>query len=94
MAIILRAAPPGTTGGSYQGLGERIAGSDDEPGTVTVCFHDHAIDRVLSVGRDIGDASVLVQNEVISEPSTGNKLRQPGWLERHGINRNAHHKLL
>jgi hypothetical protein len=46
------------------------------------------------VGRDIGDASVLVQNEVISEPSTGNKLRQPGRLERHGINRNAHHKLL
>src|SRR6476646_4797672 len=81
--IFTRLPSPVTGRGADEFWSEGIAG-DANPFLAVFCrLERQTINRILSMRRQIGEAGVLIDTEVIEHPTTTDNFRLPAWIVVH-----------
>src|SRR5262249_50683204 len=92
--VVVGTARPGCAGRSDQLFGEGVTGDDGAWRVISGRLQRHTVDGVFAVGRDIGDAGVFVDAEVVGHGSAGDEFGFASRLVGNGIDRHAHEQLL
>src|SRR5258708_24838187 len=91
--IFTRLPSPVTGRGADEFWSEGIA-SDADPFLAVFCrLERQTINRILSMRRQIGEASVLIDTEVVEHPAATDNFRLPDWIVGRRFDLHSHKEL-